>query len=156
VSQSSSGKAIGGVSGSYESRGLRYIGPSGTLFTQSVQDYGHVVVGLEPGDSLGVAGGTTDVARVAVSPAHPLLVRVLEVPTRGTLGLEVTAESGAESWGAVYDLSGRRVLVLERRWTPPGVSVRMVPMENQPAGVYFIRLSQGSVTATARMVRLGP
>ncbi len=83
-------------------------------------------------------------ARFALAGARPN-------PARGALMVSLSLPSGSPARLELYDVNGRRVLEQDLAGAGPGdLSVRLTPDRPLRAGLYFVRLTQGGRSLTAR------
>jgi len=75
-------------------------------------------------------------------------------PSRGKAYLEFTLPASAPVRAAVYDHAGRMVEDLGKRLMPSGTNAWRLDTRGIPAGTYFLRLSAGEETRTARLTIL--
>lgn len=109
----------------------------------------------------GTEGGSvfrTTVTTGVSSPSSFILHRssfvVSPNPCRGRACLEFTLPASALVRAAVYDHAGRLVADLGGRPMSQGTNAWQLDTRNIPAGTYFVRLSAGKETRTARMTVL--
>jgi hypothetical protein len=108
----------------------------------------------------GTEGGsvfkTTTGAGVAgpSSIVHRSSFTVSPNPSRGKACLEFTLPASAPVRAAVYDHAGRMVEDLGKRLMPSGTNAWQLDTRSIPAGTYFLRLSSGEQTHTARLTIL--
>jgi len=93
-------------------------------------------------------------------PTELALGRACPNPSHRHVGLELSIPSpGCDVEACVYDVAGRRVRTIARRWIPPGRTSlswdgRDATGRRVAAGVYFVQLEALGTTKTRRIVRL--
>jgi len=109
----------------------------------------------------GTEGGSvfrTTVTTAISSPSsfipHPSSFVISPNPSHGLACLEFTLPASALVRAAVYDHAGRLVADLGGRPMSRGTNAWQFDTRNIPAGTYFVRLSAGKETRTARMTIL--
>ncbi len=111
----------------------------------------HVPAAAEPKrgepDSTMLAHGAHD------SPPAELALRPLESPARGALRLALALPTREPARVEMYDVAGRRVSAWEIP-SGPARTVNLTPDDATPAGVYWLRLAQGTRVARAHVVLL--
>jgi hypothetical protein len=103
------------------------------------------------------SGGVVAVPETVVS-AGPLRIAAWPQPSGGEVEFRLTGRAGVPGRLEIFDPAGRRVLA---RTLPAGLAVfrwdgRDADARPLAAGVYFVRHSEGSRTATTKVVRLRP
>jgi hypothetical protein len=108
----------------------------------------------------GTEGGSVFKTTLAAGMAGPSSIvhrsslTVSPNPSRGKACLEFTLPASAPVRAAVYDHAGRMVEDLGKRLMPAGTNAWQLDTRSIPAGTYFLRLSAGEETRTARLTIL--
>lgn len=109
----------------------------------------------------GVHGNPVPPDEVDPTPRTPpsLGLRTSPVPARGAVRLDVTWPANAPARVEIFDLAGRRVATLHEGMVAAGEAVvgwdgRGTDGRAVVAGVYLARITQGSASATGRVVLL--
>lgn len=123
-----------------------YCGPSGGQGSDTVTLLAARVGGVEYGDAtlLSTAPMPDGVARVELYPN----------PFRSTVLLHLDLLMTGPSTVEVFDVLGRRVLRRDLGVQPAGSSEYRLDLAEVPAGLYVVRVSNGSESITKRLVKV--
>jgi hypothetical protein len=111
-----------------------------------------IYAGTEGGSVFKMATGTGLAGPSSI--VHRSSFTVSPNPSRGRACLEFTLPASAPVRAAVYDHAGRMVEDLGKRLMPSGTNAWQLDTRSIPAGTYFLRLSAGEETRTARLTIL--